>query len=73
MPRFIMIQLYNFSKYQSLWSSGHTMSTAAPGSGGALSVALGVENLDSAHRTDPLLVGALLAVVGANLVNFLLK
>ena len=68
-----MIQLYNFSKYQSLLWSGHTMSAAAPGSGGALPVALGVENLDSAHRTDPLLVGALLAVVGANLMHFLLK
>jgi hypothetical protein len=34
---------------------------------GALLVVLGLENLDAAHGADALLVGALLAVVGAHL------
>ena len=42
-------------------------------SGCALSVALRGQHLHTAHGTDPLLVGARLAVVRTHLVNFLLK
>ena len=45
----------------------------SPASGGALSIALGVQHLDSTHRADPLLVGAGLAIVRPHLVHFLLK
>ena len=44
-----------------------------PASGGSLPVALSVQHLDAAHRADPLLVGAGLAIVGAYLMYFLLK
>ena len=41
--------------------------------GRRLTISLSLQYLDPTHGTDTFLVGALLAVVGANLMHFLLK